>query len=362
MPQFQKKPGSMNCPDLFFHISAFFRSFGLIQPYKNQMRYKYVISFCKIFVFLLLLPMQMNAQKWGDPGKTRVLNLSRKTLDSSQIQNLSGYSQLVSLNLSNTNLDDEGFKAVSSLKKLQVLNISYTYITDASIPQINNLPNLRSLNMEGTDITNQGLDSLQENKITSLSIGRSKINSHGMSSLGRFNRLWSLDLTSLPVSNMAAIGKLRNLRELNLWNTKVDDTAISQLASLENLNNLTLGGTPITNKSLKFVKKWKKLKFLNLSNTSVGNSGLAKIGNHKSLEAIGLNHTRVSGPGISSLASIANLKILGIAGIKPGHTFSSALKNLKNLKVVYIDKNSFAEKTLLKLKQKHPFISFIISE
>jgi hypothetical protein len=69
----------------------------------------------------------------------------------------------------------------------------------------------------------------------------------------------------LPTPVMAEIGKLTELKQLDLYAANVTDEGLAQLKDLQKLRNLGLGATPVTDNGLVHLYKLEGLRFIWLS-------------------------------------------------------------------------------------------------
>jgi len=66
----------------------------------------------------------------------------------------------------------------------------------------------------------------------------------------------------LPTPVMSEIGKLTELRQLDLYGTTVSDDGLAELKDLQKLTNIGLGATPITEKGVEHLQKLEALRYL----------------------------------------------------------------------------------------------------
>ena len=87
-----------------------------------------------------------------------------------------------------------------------------------------------------------------------------------------------LDECRLPSSDgLAKLGKLTGLKEIHLWETKLNDDALAALATLTKLERLNLEGTNISNKSIDALSNFKQLKWLNIGGTRLNDEAATKL-------------------------------------------------------------------------------------
>lgn len=90
------------------------------------------------------------------------LNLSFTDITDSQLEEVSGLSNLRALYLNNTTVTDDGLEKLSPLAKLRLLSIVGTRATDRSIATFARLKNLNSLYLYKTNVTSEGISKLLE--------------------------------------------------------------------------------------------------------------------------------------------------------------------------------------------------------
>ena len=70
---------------------------------------------------------------------------------------------------------------------------------------------------------------------------------------------------------------LEKVRRLSLYDTKITDVGLKDVAKLQKLERLDLTDTKITDAGLKEVAKLQKLDFLGLNDTKITNAGVAYL-------------------------------------------------------------------------------------
>jgi len=93
---------------------------------------------------------------------------------------------------------------------------------------------------------------------------------------GRVTRL-RLVWQHLPSPVLAEVGKLTELRAIDLaWST-VTDEGLAQLKDLQKLRSIGLGGTPVTDQGLVHLEKLQSLQWLWLPAKTVTKAGVEKL-------------------------------------------------------------------------------------
>jgi hypothetical protein len=145
--------------------------------------------------------------------------------------------------------NDEDLKSLEK-SELRILDLYGTSITDAGLLALKGLSGLECLRMGQTAITGAGLDR----------------------TLPGLTGLKSLRVQKNPKigdAQIATIGRLTKLEDLNLWGTAITDQGLRNLSGLTELRVLNLGATPVTDAGLEALKVLKKLKYVTLGMTRV---------------------------------------------------------------------------------------------
>jgi Leucine-rich repeat (LRR) protein len=123
----------------------------------------------------------------------------------------------------------------------------------------------------------------------------------------------STGLTDKDLKGVAgALAALKNLKTLDLINTKVTDDGLKELARLKGLQGLHLGGTEVTDAGLKHLKSLKALRQLDLSTTKVSDNGVKELTDLKTLRWLLLLGSGVTDKGFEQLKrALPDCEVLG---------------------------------------------------
>lgn len=166
--------------------------------------------------------------------------------------------------------------------------VAYLQVTDADLAQL-----------------------LSPERISNLSLGRTKVTDKGLAHLAVCKNLDWLDLsgTKSTDTGLASIKDCSSLTQLFLEGTKVSDESLKLIGKLQNLEELDLSAVPITDEGLAHLAALKKLKILHLTNSPVSDAGLAHLKSLSSLESLETSGTKVTASGLTALRSaLPNLK------------------------------------------------------
>jgi len=163
-------------------------------------------------------------------------------------------------------------------------------------------------------------------KIQFVCLEGTRIRGPGLQHLGRFSNLWGIYLDSTELEpnalNYLPPEKLRQLKFLhcshanNASTTGLTDDGIRCLRQFYFLEELALRKyRQITGSGLKLLRYLRNLVDLDLSQTGVDDAGLANIANLAQLEALELSGTLITDDGLTSLRQLRKLlKYLGLNG------------------------------------------------
>ena len=148
--------------------------------------------------------------------------------------------------------------------------------------------------------------------------------------LSQFKNLRTLNLsdTRITDSGLSDLRGLQNLRSLNLFGAKITDAGLGSVCDLKTLTNLQIGDTGITDTALSELNRLENLTTLVLWNTRITDEGLKQVAQIKSLKTLSLGGERmkVTQIGLLNLGQLSNLKTLFLADIRPSYPIVKSLK------------------------------------
>lgn len=119
----------------------------------------------------------------------------------------------------------------------------------------------------------------------------------------------------LTDAELAKIGELPELVELNLSYTRITDAGLDSLAWFPKLRRLYLAETEITDGALETIAEQNELASLDLSGTKISNENLGELKKLKNLSRLFLGRTQITGAGLKPLSEISGLTVLHLAGV-----------------------------------------------
>ena len=112
-----------------------------------------------------------------------------------------------------------------------------------------------------------------------------------------------LDVGALYIGNdmLAHVGKLQQLKNLNLFGNPIDSIALKQIENLQNLETLYLYRTFIDDMGVGSIAKLKNLKRLNMFDTFLTDKGLGLLAGCKQLKHLSIGNSKIKKPPITSV-------------------------------------------------------------
>lgn len=135
---------------------------------------------------------------------------------------------------------------------------------------------------------------------------------------------------------MATVGKLHQLRSLDLSLTQVTDVGMRELRGLPELTGLSLSQTKVTEAGLMELRS-PKLELLNFNKNSATVAICRALGEHRNLRYLSLADTDITDEALKELTPLENLETLSLDGCEKltdaGIKELRILPNLKSLRV-----------------------------
>lgn len=213
---------------------------------------------------------------------------------------------------------------LQALKQLQVLRLNGSDVTDDALPQIANLSALAELHLVATGITDVGASHLRSlTDLEALYLSNTGICDEGVSKLKGLSKLTILHLFGTKITNQAleTVGRLDRLEELVVGKNRfakrgcaelIDDEGMAALTRLRNLREIQLSGTSVTDAGLLHLSKLQSLRMVHLDGTRITDNGIAALAKLPELSHLLLFETRVTDAGISQLLPLNNLRYVSV--------------------------------------------------
>ena len=246
------------------------------------------------------------------------------------------------------------------LKSVKCLAISDQIITPAILNGIAKMPALVELSITESKTLFSKIENAR-------AIGKMKnIRTLDLSGTG-FSGLQLLQIDKVPYTALILSGcvgvnsyctidfiKMQSLKNMGLAGTSIFDSDVISLAESLKLVELDISDTPITNKCLNTIKNMKSLRLFTASNTKIDDDGLKEFQEMKQLVALELRKTKITGAGMVYLKDLSNLTYLNVSENAIDDKGIEQLHGLKNLKYLALGETKMTKTGLAKLKTALP--------
>jgi serine/threonine protein kinase len=224
-------------------------------------------------------------------------------------------------------IPDTDLQPLRGLARLTSLDLSGIEVADASLRHLQDLPDLERLTLPPT-VGNEGIKHLKD--LTSL-------------------QFLFLASTRVTDSGLEHLTGLTNLMSLNLNETAVSDKGLAWLGRLPQLKIIELRHALITDAGMEHLKGLTTLEALHLTATRVRGPGLAFLP-EASLKDLWLDQTRVTREGLQLVGRFPNLTALHLENLNISDADLGFLKGLGDLRVLYLNDNPLTDKGLHNLE------------
>lgn len=227
----------------------------------------------------------------------RSLDLTRNAITGVGLRRLSGLRQLRSLVLDRTKVSSKGLKALVRLPGLRSLSLRFLDLEKApSIGALESLVELRVLDLTYTSLRDTALTPLRKlGKLRKLLLANVFLKGPGLKHLRLLSRLEWLDLSSqrapkdLRVRELKHLARMKRLRVLALGGNNLPLVRTMPIVGkLVDLRSLDLAGVAGAGNGLPLLRHLSRLRVLVLSHTSVKNYYLRYVGRMTSLRVLSL--------------------------------------------------------------------------
>jgi hypothetical protein len=208
------------------------------------------------------------------------------------------------------------------------------------------LPGPKALVLEETAVSDRGLAAVGRlTDLRRLQLRGTPIGDNGLKHVRGLKQLQILDLSRTKVTDagLKHLKGLGRLKELSLVGVLVSDAGLAVLAKLSGLECLDLTDTPVGNKGLAHLKGLKELRSLRLAGTHIQDGALKALVGLKELRNLDLHGTIVGNAGLASLRGLSRLSYLRLSQTNVGDAGLAHLAGLRNLEVLSLEKTRVTE-------------------
>ena len=261
----------------------------------------------------------MQDGKFTDEGLAKVgqLFFTNTDLQNTDLKDLSKYPQLSSLGINRSpQVTDEGIRELAKIKQIKKLTLSGPWITDSTLGELGKLTHLEKISVYKSKVTGDGYAKLQH-ALPGCNVYVDW--TPPSNSRRKFEILLPLVPATLSGDDRAeliraavgkAIGRPANQvtqadwqkpTELNFIFSKITDDCLKEVGALRQLKKLQLDNTRITDEGLKELNNLTQFEHLGFSGTYVTDNGIQHLHNFKSLTSVTLGRTNVTPDGVAAL-------------------------------------------------------------
>ena len=224
-------------------------------------------------------------------------------------------------------------------------------VTDVGIRNIVKLP-IKKLALRGVNITDKSIDSIAKLKdLVYLDISNTKITNKGLEQIESELNLFEFKLggKNVDAKSLSIVGKMKNLRELELYHLKdIARKDFAPLANLRRLNKFDINSSKIEPGSLSFLGKI-KVKHIVISSTSISTEDLRTV-SKLPLISLKLLRLKMRPQDFKYIAKIKSLSELDLTKCYMNDKHMQYISKIKNLKTLIIRENLITENGLQYLK------------
>ena len=197
-------------------------------------------------------------------------------------------------------------------------------LTNEDLANIKHLVNIHKLDLRDSNFTPRGFTYLYGMKdLTELNVTNTDINDEALANLPALRHLEVLEARELnhTSTTIKAIAGSTRLHKLTLSNSAIDDNALKLIGKNHNLEYLSLSENPaITANGVKYLADLKRLGHLNLLNCNVGPEVIETLTNFRHLQELKINTAKWSRD------NLINLK----ASLAPGCSLDQGARTTKD--------------------------------
>jgi Leucine-rich repeat (LRR) protein len=211
---------------------------------------------------------------------------------------------------------------------------------------------IQSLDLPDSGANSKTLRLLEENRLLlSLNVsGCSKLVSEDFDIIGKMVQLRHLNLgaTCIDERNYPSICKLRNLKSLDIGCTAIQSFS-PLLDHLPQLEGLILAATSVTDKAFNSIPPRHRLKELDLSDTAITDAAIASLVRLSNLRILKLSNTRITDKGLRLLQQLRHLEELDLSGTTIGDEGMEGVYDLRSLKRLNLEGTKVSSRSVCQL-------------
>ena len=215
-----------------------------------------------------------------------------------------------------------------------------TAVSDDDLKNLAGLKSIRNLDLRGCEVTNAGMASLEG--LTTLKAlrfsgksGKTDVTDASMPVFGKLTNLKVLALDFLKFAasadGISELSNLKNLEELYIGNTLVDDDSLQVVAThFPKLKKLRVAASQVSDEGAKHIASLSNLVELDISeNSLLYDTGLEHLKAMKQLKKLNCYRLQITDDGVAHLAGLTNMEWLNLDNI--GYLSDDGLPYIKDM-------------------------------
>ncbi len=234
------------------------------------------------------------------------------------------------------------------------IDVSFVKLTPAPevFELLSQLPDLLSLNFADSSFSEQSLPALEKvsSQLTSLDLRGCKLSDKATPTLARFTGLRALRFsgkngyTSIGDDGLAALAACKSLKVLALDDLWISTAGLETLAELRDLEELYLAGTVVDDDSSRIIAGFPKLRKLRLARTQIGDPTLDALSVCTTLQELDLSeNSLITNAGMAHLAKLTALKKLNLWRVQISDEGALLLAPLTKMEWLNLDNSKLSD-------------------
>ncbi len=281
---------------------------------KDQNSFHFVAIAGGILALLLGAVWLWSSQWTGDPSQTQAAR--KATIEWVESVNgkckLDEFGAVREVDLNNCWVDNGAIEQLNVFERVDHAMFANSNVNAEGVALLSQP--LTTLVLAGTDTGDRIFPVLKKFRLTTLDLSGTKITGEGLESLPIPERLDSLGVADMPITDEHAttIARMKRLRLLNLRSTEITAAGLSKISHLE-LEQIDLGQCPIKDNAIAELAKIESLERIVLSNCSgLTESCIDSLLLMKNLTDIEMINSKFSDAQLRRLKALPKLKSLAV--------------------------------------------------
>jgi len=246
------------------------------------------------------------------------------------LERLKVFDNLQTLSLMGTGFTTDGLIHLKGLRDLRTLAVAGPSVSNAFLDRLREFPQFCDLRLMVMDpLGDASLEHVGRlAQLRSLELGGIKLTDAGLAHLRGMTQLQKLRLhqTSVTEAGLQHLSGLTKLEKLDLGDIPLSDAGLAHLQGLSRLERLDLRGANVTDSGLRHLRGLSQLQRLYLADTQITDDGLVHLGGLTQLAVLDLTSTQITDDGLKHLGGLTRLQVLWLEKAKVTDTAARQFK------------------------------------